>query len=485
MSDDTGAFAQSNPTLAYSSTELARAWRDDRAGNADIRAGRITYGPGSAEHFGYSYDGLECLTAGTTTNPESFTLDAGSNISSRTGPTATFTYDTSNRLTNDGTQTFTWNTADRLTNRGSDTFGYDPLDRMTSSTVAATARTYAYNGDGLLKSRTQGTATQFLWDPSSSPSRLLVQGGDRIVYGLGPLWVVKADASTSSFARDGGKSVRAEVNGSGTVTASFRYRAYGAIAQSNGATTPSYLGYAGQLQDPSGLLYMRARWYDPAIGRFTTRDPLPGDPALPITTNGFAYGGANPLLMLDPTGLAFSEEQGGCETQEGCASASSPRGNWAYAIADVFRDLDSSDGATQGAALLKVTVASVAIAIPLGIAAAPAATAAIGGAADAALALLAPRVAAFAAGALPIVFKATHVLDHYGGDEAAIQQSESAIGADIAQLQQMGVGQAWWGWVNVGQKWIQYRAEQATNGVGITFINVGTHFPVSGPLTNK
>jgi hypothetical protein len=80
----------------------------------------------------------------------------------------------------------------------------------------------------LLKSRTQGASTtQFLWDPSSSPSRLLMQGSDKLIYGLGPLWVVKADGTTSAFARDGGKSVRAEVNGSGTVIASFRYRAWG------------------------------------------------------------------------------------------------------------------------------------------------------------------------------------------------------------------------------------------------------------------
>ncbi len=90
--------------------------------------------------------------------------------------------------------------------------------------------------------------------------------------------------------------MRAELNASAGVTASFRYRAYGAIAQSNGATTPSYLGYAGQLLDPSGSYYMRARWYDPGTGRWASRDPVAGDPA---TLNGFGYAAANPLLA-DP-----------------------------------------------------------------------------------------------------------------------------------------------------------------------------------------
>ncbi len=193
---------------------------------------------------------------------------------------------------------------------------------MTSSTVAATPRTYTYNGDGLLKSRTQGTTTNFLWDPASSPSLLLVQGGERLVYGLGPLWVVKADGSTVSFARDGGKSVRAEVNGSGTATASFRYRAYGAISQSNGASMPTYLGYAGQLQDPSGLLYMRARWYDPAVGRFTTHDALSGSSSLPVTLNPYGYGFANPSRLADPSGLMAALDDGGACSDAACSPSS-------------------------------------------------------------------------------------------------------------------------------------------------------------------
>lgn len=122
------------------------------------------------------------------------------------------------------------------------------------------------------------------------------------MYGLGPLYVVKADGTTSSFARDGGKSIRAEVNGAGAVSASFRYRAYGAISQSSGASSPSYLGYAGQLVDPSGLLNMRARWYDPATGRFTTHDPAGGNPSSPASLNAFDYANANPVLLSDPSG---------------------------------------------------------------------------------------------------------------------------------------------------------------------------------------
>src|SRR2546426_7310009 len=126
-------------------------------------------------------DGLNRLTGIKGPIAESFALDGASNITSRTGPSQTDTYDQANRLTSDGSISYTWSNADRLTNRGADTFGYDPLDRLTSSTVAGSARSYAYNGDGLLQSRTGSGGTTFLWDPTTSPSRELKQGSDNII----------------------------------------------------------------------------------------------------------------------------------------------------------------------------------------------------------------------------------------------------------------------------------------------------------------
>jgi RHS repeat-associated protein len=296
LSDDPGSAAQSSPALAYVGGELASAWRDDRGGNGNVRARRP-----AGDHFAYRYDGLNRLTGVSLLNAESFALDGVSNVTKRSGIVET--YDAANRLTADGGTSNTWSNADRLVQRGAaDIFGYDALDRLISSTVGGSARGYAYNGDGLLQSRSGAGATSFLWDPATSPSRELRQGSDNIVYGLGPLYVVKGDGSTLTFARDGGKSVRAEVNGSGAVTAAFRYKAYGQTVQSFGATAPTYLGYAGQLLDPSGLYYMRARWYDPVTGRFASRDRS-SPSQTPTHLNAFAYALGNPVVLTDPTGL--------------------------------------------------------------------------------------------------------------------------------------------------------------------------------------
>ena len=230
--------------------------------------------------------------------------------------------------------------ADRVTARGSITFSYDPLDRLTSSTVAGTTRTYAYSGDGLLQSRTaSGNTTSLLWDPSTTVARLLQSGGDRLVYGLGPLYVARADGTTRALARDGQRSVRAEVDGAGAVSGSWRYRAYGEASQSFGQPAPSILGYAGQLLDPSALYDLRARWYDPASGRFMSRDSFEGSAAVPRTLNAFGYGGANPVLMTDPSGLVFSsgsDDGGACADVAACLEDQADAGGGQSSLKDAY-----------------------------------------------------------------------------------------------------------------------------------------------------
>lgn len=229
--------------------ETLLSWRDNRlSANGDTQARRVLFIQGLTDHFALSYDGLNRLKSIAGPVSESFALDGASNVTSRSGTAET--YDNANRLTADGGTAHTWSDADRLAQRGADTFGYDALDRMTSSTVGGTARTYTYNGDGLLQTRTGGgVGASFLWDPSSLPARELKQGSDHIVYGLGPLYVVKADATTVTFTRDGSKNVRAELNAAGAVTAAFRYRAYGQLAQTtNGAPTREPQPFS----DPSG-----------------------------------------------------------------------------------------------------------------------------------------------------------------------------------------------------------------------------------------
>jgi RHS repeat-associated protein len=75
--------------------------------------------------------------------------------------------------------------------------------------------------------------------------------------------------------------------------------AYDSFGNSAGSAHTRY-GYTGRERDPdTGMLYYRARFYDPSIGRFTSEDPVNFDGGI----NWYAYVENNPISNTDPFGL--------------------------------------------------------------------------------------------------------------------------------------------------------------------------------------
>ena len=60
--------------------------------------------------------------------------------------------------------------------------------------------------------------------------------------------------------------------------------------------------FAGSIADASGLLYMNARYYNPATARFLSQDTYTGSAFDPWTQHLYAYCNNNPVNMIDPTG---------------------------------------------------------------------------------------------------------------------------------------------------------------------------------------
>lgn len=157
------------------------------------------------------------------------------------------------------------------------TYGYDQAGRLTTATSAASSASYLYDGDGLeaaSQPAQPGALSQLTWDVNGSLALLLSDGANDYVYGPGdtPLEQVTLDTSTATYMTYvSADSTWITTNGAGDQTGFWGYDAYGTLAYGTPATA---FGYAGQCLDAStGLSDMRARWYQPQTGEFTTRDP--------------------------------------------------------------------------------------------------------------------------------------------------------------------------------------------------------------------
>jgi RHS repeat-associated protein len=139
-----------------------------------------------------------------------------------------------------------------------------------------------------------------------------------------PIEQINTSTGTVTYLHhDQAGTTRLLTGSTGTVTGKCTYGAYGTPTCEGTTTTP--LGYDGQYtSSDTGLIYMRARVYDPATAQFLTRDPLAA-----LTREPYSYAGDNPLTYKDRSGLGIEEVlEGGsgipcpwCEASEATAEA--------------------------------------------------------------------------------------------------------------------------------------------------------------------
>lgn len=100
----------------------------------------------------------------------------------------------------------------------------------------------------------------------------------------------------------------ASADASGNVISVMDYRPYGAQALGTASAGP---GYTGHVNDPdSGLVYMQARYFDPAIGRFGSPDAIAVKPADLTGFSRFSYANDNPVSHIDPDGRDCTTNDG-------------------------------------------------------------------------------------------------------------------------------------------------------------------------------
>lgn len=282
-----------------------------------LLTGTDTTFSGPSATTGYTWDDNSRLDTSTDGD---FTFDPADQLTRQHATTsATAEFDASGQLTDtdDGTTTTSYDydprgnrtTAIPATGAPTD-YGYTQDNQLASYQRGGTDVAYTYNGDGLRTSATTGTGPAavtetFTWDTASPLPLLLQDGHHTYLYGPDNTPIAQIDTTTGDIQylhHDLNGSTRALTDDTGQTTATTTYSPYGTLTATTGTGT-SRFGYAGEYTEPdTGLIYLRARHYDPATGQFLSRDPLEDTTRAP-----YGYTGGNPLQYTDAAGLDWTD----------------------------------------------------------------------------------------------------------------------------------------------------------------------------------
>ena len=282
----------------------------------------------------YIYDELYRLTSetinhtilGTVVN--SYTYDAVGNRESaiENGVTTTYLYDSNDRMlssTQNGVRT-TYGYDDngsmlsKATLGDDTTFSYDARNKLITAVQSqggsATSNVYFdYDIDGNRVQKTDnGTITNFVVDRNQSYAQVVHETNDQnatqVTYTHGDDLISQdRSASVNYYNYDGLGSTRSLTDTLGQITDTYDYNAYGTILDQSGSTNNNYL-YTGEQFDASlDNYYLRARYYDPAVGRFTQMDAWMGYDIRPSSLNKYTYTESDPINGIDPSGKNLVE----------------------------------------------------------------------------------------------------------------------------------------------------------------------------------
>jgi RHS repeat-associated protein len=109
-------------------------------------------------------------------------------------------------------------------------------------------------------------------------------------------------ANDSYYLYDGLGSTRALTDDAGSVTDSYDYESFGSVLNQTGSTENNYLFTGEQFDTGLDNYYLRARYYDQNVGRFTQMDTWMGNTNDPVTLHKYLYANADPVGMIDPSG---------------------------------------------------------------------------------------------------------------------------------------------------------------------------------------
>ena len=261
----------------------------DKSGNRATLTKQIE---GTSVTTAYKYDKANRLLSetqviGNQTNTTSYLYDPNGNLISKVNSVIGESEETNEVLLSENLD-------------GVTIYGYDGFNKQVFVREGETTSTYTYRPDGLRHSKTVNEeTTTHIWDGSYIVGDQTTSGittylrGTQLIYS-------SANGVKEYYLYNGHTDVVQLMNASGTIIRDYDYDAFGnekEIAGQDPSADPNPFRYCAEYYDSeTGTIYLRARYYNPANGRFTSEDPIKDG------FNWYVYCGNNPVMFWDPTG---------------------------------------------------------------------------------------------------------------------------------------------------------------------------------------
>jgi len=316
--------------------------------NPNSTISKVTYNSGIMVNYEYDRDNNITRISGFSPLGDlmedfRYVYDNNGNIVSQTvnGQETVYAYDALNRLVSENNIAYSYDNAGNRTRKAEGTditvYAYDSRNRLIHSESGGIITTYNYDNNGNLLASSDGKVYNYdrfnrlveamnpdgtwqanIYGPDGLRMGVLENGlFTGFVYNHGQV-IEEYDASgsvTASYVRGIGLIAMKDAHGlsyylnnvhgditaiaeaNGNILNSYRYDAFGNATYMDETIANRFM-YTGEQYDRiTGTYYLRARYYDPTIGRFIQEDTYRGD-----GLNLYAYVANNPLKYIDPNG---------------------------------------------------------------------------------------------------------------------------------------------------------------------------------------
>lgn len=211
-----------------------------------------------------------------------------------------------NRLETAGTTSFVYDDQGQMDSKDSLTFGFDYEHRLVNITGTYNYD-FEYDGHGnRLRAVRNGDETRYVYDAGGN----LLAEADQFniikgyyIHGIGLLATVTPEDEIYTYHFNAIGNTIAMTDENQDIVNKYAYTSFGVLMDEDEEMPQpfKFIGQHGIMTEQNVFYYMRARYYDPEVGRFISEDPIGFDGG---DVNLYAYVGNNPVLMLDPWGLS-------------------------------------------------------------------------------------------------------------------------------------------------------------------------------------